>query len=180
MSVSSHMQHMYSQCEYARSLVHGSPLRVRAQCGSADVACQRLKRQVESGTDSEPEPESVAERDTETQEVQGRLRDFQITPEDRTEPERREGLATGEASRCTGGDLLGRWLSLPVDEECRPPFCLGNRSATNVVKEWNGNDMPWVYAPYECQYHMFSLEDITACAGETGKEMGDLHLDSGH
>jgi hypothetical protein len=175
-SVSSHMQHMYSQCEYTRSLVHGSPLRVRAQCGSADVACQRLERHVagepEPETETEAEAETETERDTETEEAQGRKKDFQTTPEDRLEPKRREGLGTGKASRCTGGDLLGRWLSLPVAEECRPPFCLGNRSATNVVKEWNGNDMPWVYAPFECQYHMFSLEDITACAGETGEKVG--------
>eukprot|EP01087_Luapelamoeba_hula_P007216 TRINITY_DN1752_c1_g1_i3.p1 TRINITY_DN1752_c1_g1~~TRINITY_DN1752_c1_g1_i3.p1 ORF type:complete len:812 (-),score=121.14 TRINITY_DN1752_c1_g1_i3:249-2684(-) len=82
------------------------------------------------------------------------------------------GKHTPPNPRCTQAEnLSGRWLWLPPEFDCHPPFCSGNRSkvieipnyGASFMLYYTGNKDYYVWAPYQCHYHLYSPPEIATC-----------------
>lgn len=70
------------------------------------------------------------------------------------------------SKRCTRADLPGRWIRLDEQVPCSPPFCSGDRRKSVSAMDWSGATRHWVFVPFECYYHLYTIADVSCCAAE--------------
>jgi len=79
--------------------------------------------------------------------------------------------------RCTRSDLPGRWIRLDENVPCSPPFCSGDRRKSVSAMDWSGATRHWVFVPFECYYHLYTISEVSCCATENNLKwtlvMGD-------
>jgi len=66
--------------------------------------------------------------------------------------------------KCTGGEEPGRWIDIPLNKPCEPPYCTGSRQKSKVTVNWDGVHQSLTWVPYNCYLHFYDPEDIQYCA----------------
>ena len=76
-------------------------------------------------------------------------------------------LQKSQVKRCEGSEAFGdgRWVYLPLTDECEPPFCTGDRFPTLIsAMSWQGHRYPYIWLPYDCYLHFYTFDDYQYCA----------------
>eukprot|EP00300_Choanocystis_sp_HF-7_P027434 c32543_g1_i1.p1 GENE.c32543_g1_i1~~c32543_g1_i1.p1 ORF type:complete len:745 (+),score=89.81 c32543_g1_i1:1029-3263(+) len=84
-------------------------------------------------------------------------------------------------SKCTGAPGEGRWILLKSPPSCEPPICTSSPNGLKLSVGnlgWSGELNPWVWVPYTCYHHLYSCEDIEACATRDNIKWLLIHGDS--
>ena len=68
--------------------------------------------------------------------------------------------------KCEKFEMEGRWVNFePLNRICEIPYCTGNREAALISDySWQGSKYTWVWVPYDCYYHYYSVDDFAYCA----------------
>jgi hypothetical protein len=69
-------------------------------------------------------------------------------------------------TRCKGADAKGRWIRLDAETPCAPPYCTGDRRRSVSAMDWSGATRHWVFVPFTCYYHLYSIQEAGCCAAD--------------
>lgn len=64
---------------------------------------------------------------------------------------------------CQGGQHAGRWVWVAPGTDCPPDVCQGTNASLSYLHDLYGFNTNWVWSPYECNYHVFSVAAFEQC-----------------
>jgi hypothetical protein len=64
---------------------------------------------------------------------------------------------------CRGGDQAGRWVWVDPGKDCPADVCQGTSTSLSYLHDLYGFNTHWVWSPYECNYHIFSVAEFEQC-----------------